>query len=175
MVKAPKINIITLEYFFLRMVNSFFLNLTFTDIVLLSNDRHYKKLQSFMKNPNYSISLIGLLFLLICFSCSKDLPCTIDRYIGTHSMTNDCRSSVQAIITRGPDSNQLIFNDGSKEYLFEITPSNACIAMHQGESLGFGLLPPNGEMKLYNDKIKVSITSYITIIPLKCNYTLELE
>lgn len=107
--------------------------------------------------------------------CTKDLPCTFDRYLGTHTMVSDCRSSIQATITRGTDSNQLVFDDGSSKYLFEIDLSDPCIATYESDKFGFGLLLPSGEMQLSNDKIKVHITTYITLIPLTCNYTLELD
>ena len=116
-----------------------------------------------------------MLSIMGFFGCTKDLPCTIDRYLGTHSMTSDCNASTMATITRGPDSNQIIFADGVAEYLFEINPTDPCIAKYEGENFGFGLLLPSGEMLLDNDKIEVSITKYITLIPLKCNYTLVLE
>jgi hypothetical protein len=107
--------------------------------------------------------------------CIKDLPFTMDKYLGTHSIISACNISIEATISRGLGSYEIIFAIGSDEYVFEINLTDPCIAVHKGKNFGFGLLLPCGEMLLDNDKIKVSITRYIAIIPLTCNYTLELK
>ena len=112
---------------------------------------------------------------MVFLGCTKDLPCSMSRYLGTHTMKSDCTASIMATITRGPDTIQIIFDNGISEYLCEIDQIDPCLATHKGENFGFGLLLPSGEMVLENNKIEVSIKRYITLIPLTCNYVLELE
>lgn len=129
-----------------------------------------------MKYTNIVSSITILLLALLSIGCiEEDKPCTISRMIGKHTMVSDCRLTSVATIFRGPEENQIIFDDGTKEYLFEINPSSPCLANYKGENFGFGLLLPVGNMELHNDEIEITITTYLIFIPLKCNYTLELE
>lgn len=107
-------------------------------------------------------------------SCTKDLPCSIDRYLGTHRIKSRLQEPKFATIRRGNEQNQIIFNAGSQNYTFVIDEVNPCQASYEGSNYGFGLIKPYGEMTIDNNCIRVSIRNYLLVLPIDSKYTLVL-